>query len=347
MARNEKQAGNGLKRRSPDEVRVIRASGNEINFEEEIVMSDISTTATNVIPFSFRGHAVRAVTINGEPWFVAADVCKVLKQSNTTKALQSLDDDERSNFKLGRQGTANVVNESGLYTLILRCDEAIRKGSDAHAFRKWVTAEVLPELRKQGRYEDVTGQMKPLVQAMIGQQGAQALSNVIRCRVAKLDHAHQRSASMKLSSALHARFNVPRVEQIPGDQMEAACNFVAAYALEGEYLPHEKKSERLNIHFPVEMLAQRRPGMLIEKAGERPWLDVMLEDLRDIRGEGTPCEEILWMLESSGYEVEGAICELKTYRAKLREFQSWVSGMNVLFTEPKRYAVKLDMEDAA
>jgi prophage antirepressor-like protein len=305
-------------------------------------MTNNSTAASNVIPFDFRGHSVRAVTIGGEPWFVASDICRVLDVTNTTQAMQALDDDERSMFNIGRQGEANIVNESGLYTLILRSRDAVKKGSKPHAFRKWVTAEVLPAIRKQGAYEDASGQMKPLVQAMIGTYGAQALSNVIRCRVAKLEASHQRSAVMKLSSALHARFSVPRIEQIPGDQMDAACNFVASYAIEGEYLPHERKSDRLNLSFPVEELARRRPGMLIEKAGERRWLDVMLDDLRDIRGEGTPCEEILWELESNGYEVEGALCELKTYRAKLREFQSWVSGMNVLFTEPKRYAVKLE-----
>lgn len=75
------------------------------------------------------------------------------------------------------------------------------------------------------------------VSEALGAEGARTLSNVMRCRVAKLDAEHQRSATAKLASALHARFDVPRMELIPADQMDAACNFIASYAIEGEYLP--------------------------------------------------------------------------------------------------------------
>lgn len=132
-------------------VAALRASGNEINFGEEIVMSDNST---NVVPFNFGEQQVRTLLIAGEPWFVAADVCRVLEVGNTTQAVQALDEDERSMFSIGRQGNANLVNESGLYTLILRSRDAVKKGSKPHAFRKWVTAEVLPSIRKAGSYED-------------------------------------------------------------------------------------------------------------------------------------------------------------------------------------------------
>lgn len=183
------------------------------------------------------------------------------------------------------------------------------------------------------------------VSEALGAEGARTLSNVMRCRVSKLDAEHQRSATAKLASALHARFNVPRMELIPADQMDAACNFVASYAIEGEYIGKEEPKPELSIHFPVEALAKRRPAMLTPGGAYKSWLDVTLDDLHDIRGEGTPCEEILWELDRAGYQVEGALCELKFYRAKLQEFQSWVIGMNVIFKEPKRYAVK--MEDAA
>ncbi|AZP73595.1 phage regulatory protein [Pseudomonas poae] len=77
------------------------------------------------------------------------------------------------------------------------------------------------------------------VSEALGAEGARTLSNVMRCRVAKLDAEHQRSATAKLASALHARFDVPRMELIPTDQMDAACNFVASYAIEGEYIPRQ------------------------------------------------------------------------------------------------------------
>lgn len=118
------------------------------------------------IEFSFEGTDIRVLMIESNPWWVATDICKVLGQSNTSKALQSLDADERSNFKLGRQGEVNVINESGLYTLILRSREAVTPGSAAHRFRKWVTSDVLPSLRKHGAYvmpntEDVNSTHTP------------------------------------------------------------------------------------------------------------------------------------------------------------------------------------------
>lgn len=97
--------------------------------------------------FSFKGQRVRTVTINGEPCFVAADVTSILGLTNTTVALSRLDDDERSKFNLGRQGEANVVNEYGLYELII----ASRK-PEAHEFKRWITHDVLPTIRKHGAY---------------------------------------------------------------------------------------------------------------------------------------------------------------------------------------------------
>lgn len=97
-------------------------------------------------------HNVRIVIINDEPWFVAQDVCQILELSNPTEALKSLDDDERSKFNLGRQGETNIINESGLTCLILRSRKAVTKGTVQHRFRKWVTSEVLPSIRKTGQY---------------------------------------------------------------------------------------------------------------------------------------------------------------------------------------------------
>ncbi|HFK9432645.1 TPA: Bro-N domain-containing protein [Klebsiella pneumoniae] len=103
--------------------------------------------------FSFESsNQIRAVIINGEPWFVAADVIKALQLTNQTMSMKALDEDERSKLNLGRQGTANIISESGLYTLILRCRDAVTPGTIPYRFRKWVTSEVLPQIRKTGRY---------------------------------------------------------------------------------------------------------------------------------------------------------------------------------------------------
>ena len=90
---------------------------------------------------------VRVIDIDGQPWFVATDICKALDLSNPTVAIQRLDEDERSKFNLGRQGETNIVNEYGLYNLIL----ASRK-PEAKKFKRWITHEVIPSIRKHGAY---------------------------------------------------------------------------------------------------------------------------------------------------------------------------------------------------
>ena len=112
--------------------------------------------------FNFEHSAIRVIAINNEPWFVVKDICDTLDISNPSKAILNLDDDEKmissdSNLKLGSAGNGAqslaLVSESGMYTLILRCRDAVKKGSVPHRFRKWVTAEVLPAIRKTGKYE--------------------------------------------------------------------------------------------------------------------------------------------------------------------------------------------------
>lgn len=90
---------------------------------------------------------IRTVTINNEPWFVAKDVCDILGVQNVTQSMQQLEDFERSMFNIGRQGEANIISESGFYTLVLRSRKPIAK-----PFRLWVTQEVLPQIRKTGGY---------------------------------------------------------------------------------------------------------------------------------------------------------------------------------------------------
>ncbi|MBV8045068.1 MAG: Bro-N domain-containing protein [Pluralibacter sp.] len=103
--------------------------------------------------FKFGAHKIRVIDRSGEPWFVAQDVCSALSIKNVTQAIERLDEDERSMLNIGRQGEANIVSESGMYTLVLRCRDAVNKGSVPHQFRKWVTAEVLPSIRKHGEYK--------------------------------------------------------------------------------------------------------------------------------------------------------------------------------------------------
>lgn len=102
--------------------------------------------------FDFKGASLRTLTDEtGEPWFVAKDVCAVLELNNVSQALTRLDGDEKSSITLndGTPGSPNksIVSESGLYALVL----SSRK-PEAHEFKRWVTHEVLPQIRKTGGY---------------------------------------------------------------------------------------------------------------------------------------------------------------------------------------------------
>jgi len=117
--------------------------------------------AAELFRFPDTGQAVRVATIDGEPWFAAADVCTVLGLAHTGSALRILDDDERQTLHYSRSdgvlsehtGAGQrvqrlvFISESGLYSLIVRSQVP-----GAVAFRRWVTREVLPQIRKVGSY---------------------------------------------------------------------------------------------------------------------------------------------------------------------------------------------------
>ncbi|MDF7675958.1 BRO family protein [Neisseriaceae bacterium ESL0693] len=126
---------------------------------------------SDLIPHVFNDTTVRAIDRDGKIWFIAADVCKALEIGNVTKALYSLDEDEKATLTISKgqsqkylddkkttlansynragQGAQsyNLINESGLYSLILRS-----RKPEAKRFKKWVTSEVLPSIRKTGGY---------------------------------------------------------------------------------------------------------------------------------------------------------------------------------------------------
>lgn len=94
--------------------------------------------------------AVRSILIDGDPWFVAADVCKALEIEKTNRALSRLDDDEKGAHSVSTPGgrqRMSIISESGLYSLIL----GSRK-PEARAFKRWITHEVIPSIRKHGAY---------------------------------------------------------------------------------------------------------------------------------------------------------------------------------------------------
>lgn len=235
MARIAEKAGDILKRRNPG--LQARVSGNEINFQEENVMSNNSTAASNVIPFSFGRQQVRTLMIDDQPWFAAQDVLDALEYADTYKPSRAVSH-VPSQWKgvqrlhtLGGTQQIMMISEQGLYFVLGRSDKP-----KALPFQMWLAGDVLPAIRKQGRYEDDNGQMGTLIGETIGTNGFNMLGALIKGKVVSLPPAHHRKATAKIWSQTHAAFGVRSAADIPASQLDAARNFVAAYVLEGEWL---------------------------------------------------------------------------------------------------------------
>ncbi len=119
------------------------------------------TTSTNERPvmestFVFDGNQnVRTVEKDGETWFVAADVCQALGIKQHRVAIKVLDEDERAYTNFNGQRQVSVISESGLYIIMLRSNGALKPGTITHRFKRWVTHEVLPSIRKTGHYDSM------------------------------------------------------------------------------------------------------------------------------------------------------------------------------------------------
>jgi prophage antirepressor-like protein len=173
------------------------------------------------LKFSFENHAVRTIGEPDLPLFIALDVCGALGHTNPRKAIKDHVDPEdiikaEITDSMNRKQTVNCVNESGLYALIFGS-----KLESAKRFKKWVTSEVLPAIRRTGRYEC------PVVASQTIDAAQQlAIRNAIAHR-AKTTSAHYRT----IYNALYDAFQVPRYTELKAADFDDAIRFIEAYAL--------------------------------------------------------------------------------------------------------------------
>ena len=205
-------------------------------------------TQAQLSTFNFESKSIRTLAINNEPWFVAVDICRALNLSSPSMAIANLDDDEKYTLSLteGIEGVGkqvqelNLVSESGMYTLILRCRDAVKKGSIPHRFRKWVTAEVLPAIRKTGKYEGKTTA-----------DDRTGLRNAVNMLVSKKGLIYSDAYNL-----VHQYMNVETIEDIPADKLQSAVEYVHRIVLEGELITEPKKDDRFNFEFTEYELQQ-------------------------------------------------------------------------------------------
>lgn len=176
-------------------------------------------TNTSIQSFNFlAGLSLRVVARDDDPWFVAADVCAALGIANVHQAVGRLDDDERCMFHIGRQGAVHIINESGLYALILRSNKP-----DARPFRKWVTGTVLPHTRKYGAYAQGAERLSPAEQAALYEVVRGQVSEALRRHDWVTEHDHWASQKKRAQRSLAASHRVAREMGLPVGLVSAAA----------------------------------------------------------------------------------------------------------------------------
>jgi prophage antirepressor-like protein len=226
MARAERK-GDSLKDETPGAA-TPRASNSNSKAEEPDMSNANARTypqqdTAQVIPFDFRSAEVRAVVAeDGEPWFVLDDVAPALGYTRSRNAARILDDDEKGAHNVSTPGGAQkmtTLNESGIYHLCFKS-----RRPEAQAFRKWVTAEVLPAIRKTGRYE------MPAEMLTAGQKGHIVRS--VKDVVAKTGKHFQ-----TVYHGINEAFGVATYKDIPAARYPELCRHLGVAPLEGEWLP--------------------------------------------------------------------------------------------------------------
>ena len=142
---------------------------------------------------------------SGDPWFIAKDVCETLGLGNPTKALLALDDDEKKTEKLSgfRGSGVNLISESGMYALVVRSNKA-----EAKRFRKWVTSEVLPSIRKHGAYVKGADQLAPEAQTEFYRIVQSQLTHALKRHDRLTQHDHWRTPAQQKARSQMAAIEV-------------------------------------------------------------------------------------------------------------------------------------------
>jgi len=159
----------------------------------------ISSKTPQVTTFRFAptdtlSISLRAIVRDGEPWFLGMDVAAALGYANASDALTDhVDPEDKHSVSLGLPGRAPIIiNESGLYSLILRSNKP-----EAKQFKRWVTKEVLPTIRKQGAYVQGADRLSPEAQDLLYATIRALLAEALRRYDRETEHVHWRGAARR------------------------------------------------------------------------------------------------------------------------------------------------------
>ena len=308
MARAERK-GDSLKERSPEcsNTRGFGSSnkGEETGMRDNIPQNKSSQGGAQVIPFHFEARKVRTLLIDDQPWFCVADICRVLGYANSRDALPKHCREKgvakRDTLTARGKQPLTFIDEGNLYRLIIKS-----RKEEAQRFESWVCDEVLPAIRKHGRYEDDGGRMSTLIGTTIGTDGFHCLAAVLDGKVRRLPAPARKRAKMHIWSQIHKAFSVVSAEDIPADQMDSARNFVAAYTLEGEWLPADRNDE---YSYPVKRWLANNPALAQAQVG-RNRLSIPAAAVSMAGGADSPTRQVLGKLRAAGHDVEACFIEM-------------------------------------
>lgn len=253
-----------------------------------------STSAQNPTVFNFNNSDLRVFDRNGNPWFAAADIATIFNIANIRKRLDSLDEDERCSLKLQRGGTLTIVSESGMWTLVLRSDAALEKGTPAYKARKWVTSEVLPAIRKTGQYSTAY-KMKVVATLTPAQQ--LAIQQAVGRRAQKTANHYQ-----TIYRAIKLRYQIARYDQLPQSLFEDCLKFIETVDLHVPEAPAPVQETRLVQVQPkrdilTRLECERLLGFVYEfKYLHKKDLDAIYELLKVVQ---SPLAASFWELKES------------------------------------------------
>ncbi|KXV48210.1 antirepressor [Gluconobacter albidus] len=178
--------------------------------------------SAQMIPFSFEGAEVRVLDQAGEPWWVLTDVCRVLEITNAGNASARLDDDEKSTIQITDSGNLNadrtIINESGLWSLVLTSRKAAAK-----RFKKWITAEVIPSIRKTGGYTMAA----PETPEQLAVRALAGLQSVVDKQKAQLAVAAPKAAALDRISTADGSYGLTEAAKILQIKPKALIAFMA------------------------------------------------------------------------------------------------------------------------
>ena len=199
---------------------------------------------SQVMPFSFNSNPVRAMHKNGQAWFVAQDIADALHYRDARDMVRVLDEDEADTHTMrirSGDGTEQnrevlIINESGIYHALFKS-----RKKEAAAFRKWVTTEVLPSIRKTGSYQIQYPETQKALPSGLSLETQDEVKELVRIRLQEIPKEKQRFAAIKIWSAVNAKFGTKGQKEgyknIPEEMRLEVLSLIARVPLTGELMP--------------------------------------------------------------------------------------------------------------